>query len=69
MAMTFTRFLYLSISFSNVASLNLDATYWADVVFDRVAVYAANGCFERHLTTWVLIFMSKLALILVSENL
>jgi len=49
MAMTLTKFLYLSISFSNVASLALDATYCADVVCDRIVIEKVNGCLKRDL--------------------
>lgn len=45
MEMTLRRFLYLSMNFSNVGSLNLDATYWAEVVFDRMND-SVVGCFK-----------------------
>lgn len=38
MEMTLRRFLYLSMSFSNVGSLDLEATYWDEVVLDRTVV-------------------------------
>lgn len=38
MEMTLRRFLYLSMSFSNVGSLDLEATYWDEVVLDRTMV-------------------------------
>lgn len=41
--MTLRRFLYLSISFSNVASRALDATYRAELVFVRWKAAAATG--------------------------
>ena len=38
-----------------MASLALDATYWADVVFDRIVIEKVNGCLKRDLIVQVLI--------------
>lgn len=49
MDMTFSRFLYFSINFSNVGSRNLESTYWAEVVLvrRRTAVAPAGRIFLK----------------------